>query len=616
MAGRPLYNLPNATTVESGDKFLIQQGVSSKQVDGEVLAALYKDHATSYNKNPADGSAHNADDIGKDGGGSVQDVLDNIYRYDRIEIDTVYNMIIDTSLLSGDRVRLANNDSFIISATKPSNYQNKNIYTLDSGLFAIRDLSYLAERNIDYYDDGAFDYEFLSSFNQIGRSNILLIGDSITEAVGASSPILGYAERLSRAIANTGVTYQNPVFINMGHAFSRPGWVTDGTIATGGIVDDRLILTVGQSITLTGVSGRYFGVFYDGSLSSGSFQVNRNGVYANDHVVISALGIQNSFSDSSIGYSTDGSDEVRIIVTSGTVVVTGVFALEQADNSPLLFVIPKSGWTLENFNDSNKIAELEYYADFNATANPLLILNIGTNTLYSTTASQTPSDYLATLDGFFDKLQLQPRLSNSKKLLSVPPQGGEVTKPIIETGFIYQNYVDSIVDHSKRFLKCGIIRHDSQAYSYGDEIHPDDKGHSMMARTICARLGIVPNFGLKNIHREADRASFQMGEFTYQNNWGGLGANPNSHLKIHRDGNVIHLSGLVAPNGSPNGILAIVEKSFRANVDRYFFVRSSTGAVVTANFESANGRITLGSFVDAWYSFDGVSLVVNPNGNG
>lgn len=37
MTGRTLYNLPNATTVESGDKFLIQQGVSSKQVDKDVL---------------------------------------------------------------------------------------------------------------------------------------------------------------------------------------------------------------------------------------------------------------------------------------------------------------------------------------------------------------------------------------------------------------------------------------------------------------------------------------------------------------------------------------------------------------------------------------------------
>lgn len=37
MAGRPLYNLPNATTVESGDKFFIQQGVSSKQVDKDIL---------------------------------------------------------------------------------------------------------------------------------------------------------------------------------------------------------------------------------------------------------------------------------------------------------------------------------------------------------------------------------------------------------------------------------------------------------------------------------------------------------------------------------------------------------------------------------------------------
>lgn len=37
MVGRVLGSLPNATTVESGDKFFIQQGVSSKQVDKDVL---------------------------------------------------------------------------------------------------------------------------------------------------------------------------------------------------------------------------------------------------------------------------------------------------------------------------------------------------------------------------------------------------------------------------------------------------------------------------------------------------------------------------------------------------------------------------------------------------
>ena len=37
MAGRALGSLPNATTIASGDKFLIQQGVSSKQIDKDVL---------------------------------------------------------------------------------------------------------------------------------------------------------------------------------------------------------------------------------------------------------------------------------------------------------------------------------------------------------------------------------------------------------------------------------------------------------------------------------------------------------------------------------------------------------------------------------------------------
>lgn len=57
MAGRPLYNLPNATTVESGDKFLIQQGVSSKQIDKDVLLT--------------------AENTTKNGGGSVQDFIDD-----------------------------------------------------------------------------------------------------------------------------------------------------------------------------------------------------------------------------------------------------------------------------------------------------------------------------------------------------------------------------------------------------------------------------------------------------------------------------------------------------------------------------------------------------------
>lgn len=37
MAGIPLYDLPSATNVVNGDKFLIQQGVYSKQIDKEVL---------------------------------------------------------------------------------------------------------------------------------------------------------------------------------------------------------------------------------------------------------------------------------------------------------------------------------------------------------------------------------------------------------------------------------------------------------------------------------------------------------------------------------------------------------------------------------------------------
>ena len=77
MAGRQLSSLQNATSVENGDKFLVQQGLASKQVDLGVIKLAIQDHSALYNRNPANGSAHNADDVAKNGGGTVQDFIDS-----------------------------------------------------------------------------------------------------------------------------------------------------------------------------------------------------------------------------------------------------------------------------------------------------------------------------------------------------------------------------------------------------------------------------------------------------------------------------------------------------------------------------------------------------------
>lgn len=73
MAGRSITDLPNAVSLDVGDKFLVQQGVTSRQVDFDLLNQEL-DHSDFKNKNIT--GAHTASAISDINGGNIQNVAD------------------------------------------------------------------------------------------------------------------------------------------------------------------------------------------------------------------------------------------------------------------------------------------------------------------------------------------------------------------------------------------------------------------------------------------------------------------------------------------------------------------------------------------------------------
>ncbi len=108
-------------------------------------------------------------------------------------------------------------------------------------------------------------------FNQNGFSSaastqcsFVLLGDSISEGVGASSYIMGSSWIAARSLMNAGDlgwpndrTYGNHSVINMANAISSGVLSSTGTLVATGVVGSRVSLAAGQVLTLTGVATDY-----------------------------------------------------------------------------------------------------------------------------------------------------------------------------------------------------------------------------------------------------------------------------------------------------------------------------------------------------------------------
>ena len=474
-------------------------------------------------------------------------------------------------------------------------------------------------------------------FNQNGFSSaatsqcsFVLLGDSISEGVGASSYVKGCSWMAARSLMNAGDlgwpndrSYGNHSVINMANALATGILSSTGTLVATGIVGSRVSLAAGQILTLTGVATDYVDFIYDASASTGSVQVKLNGTLLATKT-ISGTGLQNTFPTqlsvlSGSGALTSESDVITFTSVSGTVVITAVLAWRNSYISPAAYVIAKSGSAYQDYTASTQMDEIAYYLNLFRSGNlNYLLLNLGTNNIYNATKSLSPSAMVAQISALITGIN--SRCASVRYAIAVPPKAYEATWPVIAGGYTYLDYVDAIVAFAKANGHA-LIRHDKSILGQGlstfyyDGVHPNDIGHQIAARNICDVLEVPVNGNMKGpvgyIQPPAELMNLLYGtsvNITMNSTWRALSNNTAYTAKARLVGNVVYLSGAVEPNGSVSQIIGTLPAGYHPTTrGTYIATRDNAG---TANFLiDTSGNITLSTSVPAtWVSLENIVI--------
>lgn len=467
-------------------------------------------------------------------------------------------------------------------------------------------------------------YKFDSNNGFVGlpwlTSSTMILGDSITEATGASSYVNGYAYQVARSIINArDHGFQNDhgfgwhTDINQANAVNT-GLTSTGTISATGLVANRRSLADGQSITITGRAFNTTYVAYDGAASTGTMVIARNGVTLSTQAVSGATLNQTT----AVTNTWTESDTLTITASGGTIVVCGVLTVKTAQNANLLYVAGKSGYAYQDFTTVASLDEIAYWLNLFRSGNEkLLVLNLGTNNLYNAGKSKTPAAMVAEIQALI--AGVSARCSNVKYIISVPPKANESTFPIIASGYEYADYVTAIVDFAES-NGHGLLRHDLSILSrrtdyYSDGVHPNNIGHRVMAQTVCDTLGISldPYVRTTAPTELADALAGQLSgsqaDITMNGTWGPFLADNALRAKAHILGNTVVLSGIVQPNGSASTTIGNLPSGYRPNGRTCYMVGRNDTGPIGIQIDPA-GTIVLPA-VPSWFSLEGVTFPVS-----
>lgn len=469
--------------------------------------------------------------------------------------------------------------------------------------------------------------EYLSEFDSnngfVGLTELstsaMILGDSITEGSGASSYTNGYAYLVARSIINardkgfqkdTGFGWHTD--INQANAVNT-GLTSTGTLSATGLVANRRSLQDGQSITITGRAFNATYVAYDGSASTGSLVIARNGVTLSTQAVSGATLAQTA----AVTNTWTESDTLTITASGGTVVVCGVLTVKTAQSANLLYVAGKSGYAYQDYTTATALDEIAYWLNLFRSGNEkLLVLNLGTNNLYNAGKAKTPAEMVTEIAALI--AGVNARCSNVKYVVSVPPKANEATFPIRSEGSTYADYVNAIVDFAKS-NGHGLLRHDLSILSrrtdyYSDGVHPNNLGHRVMAQTVCETLGIALDpYARTNEPTElssaiAGQLAGSQDDIAMNDTWGPFIADNALRAKAHILGNTVLLSGVVQPNASASTTIGTLPAGYRpAGRTCYLVGRNNTGPIGIQI--DPEGAIVLPA-VPSWFSLEGITFAV------
>jgi lysophospholipase L1-like esterase len=410
----------------------------------------------------------------------------------------------------------------------------------------------------------------------------------------------------------------------MDRALQETGVTSTGSISSSGVVNSRLTLSAGQTLTVTAHAIDYLDVIYDASSSSGSLVFKKNGGSAYATKTVSGTGLQSTFPTAALG--TIESDTLTITASGGTVVITGILKYKTAvgGNSPKIFIGGWSGTAYQDYTSSASLTELAYYLNFFTSGSDpkTCLFMLGTNNIYSGTKALSPAAMISQIQTVI--AGLNARSSTVSYVLSVPPKASGVW-PIIVGGYTYQNYVDAIVSFAQA-NNYGMIRNDigdlSNSTHYADGVHPDSLGHLVMAQTVCAAFGIPLNDYIKTAQTASETAAAAaaalvagfftpiVADITMNSTWRPFGnVTANRGMVMKQSNLVVQISGIVEPNGSVSTVVGTLPAAYRPTRS-VFFVCSTNAGPVSAYIDTS-GNINLGAVPTTWLSLESVTFHVN-----
>lgn len=443
---------------------------------------------------------------------------------------------------------------------------------------------------------------------------VIIVGDSLTEGVGASNFERGYIEQLNRSIWNhldngdrTDRGYRYETLLNMGNQLAQTGISSNGSITSGGAVQDRLSLSDGQSITITGREITAADVYYDADLSSGVIEFALNGNnYASK--TVSGTGIRSTFSTYPYGadqYIKD-TDTITITANGGAVVVTGILTLRQSSRSPLVYIAGKSGWSFNEHAAAAQSADLAAHVNsFRSSSPKLLLIALGTNSIYNAGIAVTPAQYVTDLDNLIGTYA--GLMSALTPVVWMPPRSDEGVFPATQGD--YDDYVTEVVQYCET-NNYQLIRLDESTLSkdlfYSDGVHPTNQGHAIIARLLCENLRITYNpYRFEGAVSEPLNVASTV---TFGTGWSAANGDPTNYTpKSYRQGEQVFLSGgAELGGGATTTVMTLDDTDHRPSRALTFQIRTNVGTIDCAI--NTSGVVTIGGTTGiARVFFDGVN---------
>lgn len=324
-------------------------------------------------------------------------------------------------------------------------------------------------------------------FTGKASGSIVVVGDSITQGVGATDISKGYAGILAdrlNANQNGGYHYESITQFRV-----LPSDITiSGTVSVGtnGPVKQSLILQPGAVITINR-DLTYLDVFYTQDTSAGSLHFNKNGTLYRTFLCAGTTEL-NKTSFNGAHLQTSGRDTYTITCVGNPVEITALLTLRRNETSSTVFRCGVSGYTSGDFINPIQTNAISALAKFFICPKGVIFLNIGTNDIYSVDNSVSPNQFktnmatiLNALNGHYICLSVPP-IANSSVFPAVKAHHAKYKEIIYGLALQYDL---PVVDFSSiDFIGKGL---------YTDGVHPNDAGHYEMARYICETMGVSFN---------------------------------------------------------------------------------------------------------------------------